>query len=138
MSYRQFEHCADSAESISCILALPTDNRELHHRDVPRSNTTTDITTTPLIVTGSASVSSSDSRRTKKTQTPGLASLIERVGDGDEEAFSAVYDQLAPALNHSVKNATTTALTPATKSQRPPTPNMFVAQSRGCRSNNAT
>jgi RNA polymerase sigma-70 factor (ECF subfamily) len=103
MSYRQFQHCADSDESISCILSLPTDNREVHHRDVSRSNTTTDIVTTPLIVTGSASVSSSDSCRIMKTQTPGLATLIERVGNGDEEAFSAVYDQLAPVIFGTVK-----------------------------------
>jgi RNA polymerase sigma-70 factor (ECF subfamily) len=33
-----------------------------------------------------------------KTLTPDLPTLIERVGNGDQEAFSAVYDQLAPVL----------------------------------------
>jgi RNA polymerase sigma-70 factor (ECF subfamily) len=33
-----------------------------------------------------------------KTQTSGFATLVERVGDGDKEGFSAVYDQLAPVF----------------------------------------
>jgi RNA polymerase sigma-70 factor (ECF subfamily) len=37
------------------------------------------------------------------TQTTGLATLIERVGNGDEKAFSAVYDQLAPVIFGTVK-----------------------------------
>jgi RNA polymerase sigma-70 factor (ECF subfamily) len=33
-----------------------------------------------------------------KSQTPSFAALTERVRNGDKEAFSAVYDQLAPVL----------------------------------------